>query len=169
MGIPFAARLASILLVWLAKSLFKYLVAILKDKNVEGGRIFTTTMIAPLKALVLAQPRINEYVFNYYRHPIKDAKTSWRATLRRAGVRYRSFHVLRHTFATWNLNNGVDLATLQELLGHKDIKSMLVYAHLQTERKQAQLEKTFKVDFTKKCARICVRGPELEKGKAKNA
>ena len=46
-----------------------------------------------------------------------------------AGIRGLRFHDLRHTFATRLVTNSVDLATVQKLLGHADIRMTLRYAH----------------------------------------
>ena len=40
------------------------------------------------------------------------------------------FHSLRHGFATESLRSGVDLYTISKLLGHKDISTTTIYAHL---------------------------------------
>lgn len=40
------------------------------------------------------------------------------------------FHTLRHTYASWLVEKGVDLYTTQKLMGHKDIKMTQRYAHL---------------------------------------
>ena len=48
----------------------------------------------------------------------------------RAGVRSLKFHDLRHTFASHFMMRGGNLFDLKELLGHSDIKTTMIYAHL---------------------------------------
>ncbi len=54
------------------------------------------------------------------------------AVVKRTGCRV-SWHVLRHTFASRLVQNGMSLQKLAVLLGHSDIKMTMVYAHLVPE------------------------------------
>lgn len=55
---------------------------------------------------------------------------------------YLKFHALRHTFASLNIDNGIDTKTVSQLLGHSDINTTLkIYTHVSTEQKQRAIDK----------------------------
>ncbi len=83
----------------------------------------------------------DEPVFQYMGKAVRSVKTSFNSAIRKSGVEKFTFHDLRHTFASVLVMNGVDITTVQELLGHKSIAMTKRYSHPTPEHKRRAIEK----------------------------
>lgn len=93
----------------------------------------------------------NNYVISGTDIPI-DPRTYQRLynkVIASAGVKYRKFHAIRHTFATRALEVGVDIKTLSEILGHANVSITLnIYAHSLMEQKRIAMTKLNSMHIT---------------------
>lgn len=73
-------------------------------------------------------------VFTYEGKPVSKAGTmAWRKALKRAGIEQFRWHDLRHTWASWHVQNGTPLNILKELGGWASYEMVQRYAHLTPE------------------------------------
>jgi integrase/recombinase XerD len=133
----------------------------LRVAHIDGDRrqIFVVNGKGRKDRYVPVAPRVLEHLREYYRQErptdalfpsryyadrATEVSTFQRAVSRCAQdagiVKHVTFHTLRHCFGTHLLECGVDLRTIQELMGHKSAETTAVYTHL-TDRTRDRLDR----------------------------
>lgn len=115
-------------------------ITVINAKNNESRVIpINKTLYNELHSL--SKTSKGEYVFSDKNgQPYGDIKKSFLKALEKAKVEDFRFHDLRHTFGSYLVMQGVDLKTVQQILGHKDIRMTMRYAHLSPEYVQKAVE-----------------------------
>jgi integrase len=133
-------RLGEILnLEWKHVGLDLRIITVTKTKTRENRIIPINSYLASILA---KQPMIHQYVFpNRVGKPFNDIHKAFYVAVRRAAIGHFRFHDLRHNFASNLVMEGVDLVTVKELLGHRQITTTMRYAHLNSEHKRMALER----------------------------
>lgn len=108
-------------------------VTVRKAKNNEIRVIpINQTLYQELSSL--SEVSNGEYVFsNENGHRFGDIKKGFSLALKRAEIEDFHFHDLRHTFGSHLVMQGIDLKTVQQVMGHKEIKTTMRYSHLSPE------------------------------------
>lgn len=91
-----------------------------------------------IRILLKRQPKASEYVFRITRQQLRD---DFEKARRKAGLEWATIHTLRHTFASNLVMSGVGIRTVQELLGHTQIETTMIYAHLSMEHLEGAVKK----------------------------
>lgn len=87
-----------------------------------------------------------------------ELKRSFATACKKSGIRDFKFHDLRHTFASQLVMSGVDLKTVQELLGHKTLTMTLRYSHLSQAHKMEAVKALDNIHVTKMSQKMSQSG-----------
>jgi site-specific recombinase XerD len=103
----------------------------LPETTLKILRAHYKTHLNPL--LVFPAPGRGEHLESISTKPLPDSsiQTVFKKSLREAKVnKDASVHTLRHSYATHLLEDGTDIRIIQEYLGHKSIRTTMIYTHL---------------------------------------
>ena len=117
---------------------------ILLDRT-KNGDIREVPLSRELRDILLVESAgktMEEYVFpKEDGSRYVDVRVAYKAALKASGITGFRFHDLRHTFASHMVMSGVDILTVKEILGHKDISMTMRYAHLAPQHKEQAIYK----------------------------
>lgn len=123
-------RQANVLgLTWSCVDLERKLVWVEGAETKSGAALAVPLSQGALDVLHSVVGQHKTYVFTYRGAPTKEIKTAFLAACRRAEVPGFTWHGLRHTWATWHVQNGTPLDVLQKLGGWSDLRMVMNYSH----------------------------------------
>lgn len=126
---------------WEHIDLSRGLLQVTRSKTPEG-EAREIPLTERLHNLLAERHAPNGLVFTFNGRAVRTIKTAWKATIRRAGIRYQRFHDLRHTFNCRLLEAGVMQEIRKALMGHSSGEDVhATYVHIELPAKREAIRK----------------------------
>ncbi len=139
-------------LMWADVNLDNRIITVPRSKNGEKRFVFLNDAAVSAFQLLWQFSKGTGKVFanGYYSAASKGAREWFEKALRDAKITDFTWHCLRHTFASRLVMAGVDIRTVQELMGHKTITVTLRYAHLAPQHQLAAVQRLCDTEAARK-------------------
>ncbi len=129
-------------LAWENVNLSRRVLSIPRSKNGETRHVpLNSTALAALAELRKRSDGTGAVIRNLQGEPLARSRYWFERAIRTAKIRGFTWHCLRHTFASRLVMAGVDIRTVQELMGHKTISMTVRYSHLAPKHTLAAVER----------------------------
>jgi integrase len=131
-------------LEWSRVDLDRRTIRIINSKSKAGDRLILLNVTVHTLLSDLAKKANSPLVFPSNRRPgekLLDLKKGFNKAVRLSGIAHFRWHDMRHTFATRLVRAGVDIISVQHLLGHSKITMTARYAHSLADAKIAAVSK----------------------------
>lgn len=117
----------------------------LERKFPNAGKEWAWFWVFP-SAKISVDPR--SYIARRHHLYSSSLQKYFKEALRKSGIpKNASIHTLRHSFATHLIENGYDIRTIQDLLGHSNVSSTMVYTHVAIRNKLGVISPMDKLDY----------------------